>query len=259
MTQKPEYSDKVIALLELRWGEGFMSPGGAEEVAHILDGVDLRGRRVLDVGCGVGGVDVLLVREHGAGHVTGIDIEQPLIDRAAARADGAGLGDRIAFRRVEPGPLPFDTDSFDAAFSKDAIIQIPDKAAVFAEVFRVLRPGGVIALSDWFRGAAPLSEETEAWMRLAGLRFHLQTIEDAARAITDAGFTVLRTRDRNAWYREHTRAEVARTEGPQHRAQLIEILGEEDAERLIESACMRAIATAQGHLRPGHIHARKPD
>ena len=258
MSPDPEYSDKVIALLELRWGEGFLSPGGAEEVARMLDGVDLRGREVLDLGCGIGGADVLLVREHGAGHVLGIDIEQTVLDHAAARAARAGLGDRLSYRRVEPGPLPLADASFDTVFSKDAIIQIPDKASLYAEMFRVLRPGGTVALGDWYRGAAPLSEETETWMRLTGLTYHLQTIEDAARDLEAAGFTVVRTRDRNAWYRDHTREEMARAEGPD-RARLIELLGEDEAERKIEGARMRAIATAQGHLRPGHIHARKPD
>ena len=61
-----EYSDDLIARLGLLWGDGFLSPGGAAEVAIVLEGVDVAGRHVLDVGCGLGVIDVLLVREHGA-------------------------------------------------------------------------------------------------------------------------------------------------------------------------------------------------
>jgi len=47
-----EYDDTMIQTLAVIWGEGFLSPGGAEEVAELLRGVDLSGKRVLDVGCG---------------------------------------------------------------------------------------------------------------------------------------------------------------------------------------------------------------
>jgi ubiquinone/menaquinone biosynthesis C-methylase UbiE len=255
--QEHEYSDDVIALLELRWGDGFLSPGGAAEVARLLEGAEIAGCEVLDIGCGTGGADVLLVREHGAGHVTGIDLEAPVLERAAARAADSGVSDRLTFRRVEPGALPFPERGFDVIFSKDTIIQVSDKAALYAEVFRVLRPGGLFVLGDWFGGEAPISKETKAWMRLTGLSYHLQTIARAARDLQAAGFEVLRTRDRNAWYREDVRQELAEAKGPK-RAAMEALLGDAEAERWIESACMRAVAVEQGHLRPGHIHARRP-
>ena len=61
-----EYDDDLMALLEAIWGEGFMSPGGVDEVDRYLDGIDLHDRSVLDIGCGLGGIDVHLVRRHGA-------------------------------------------------------------------------------------------------------------------------------------------------------------------------------------------------
>ena len=64
------YTGNLISMLEVVWGEGWLSPGGPEEVARVLDGIDLKGKSVLDIGCGVGGVDFLLVEDHGAGFVT---------------------------------------------------------------------------------------------------------------------------------------------------------------------------------------------
>ena len=49
-----EYDDQVVARLQLLWGEGFLSPGGAGEVTEMLRGIDLSGKRVLDLGCGIG-------------------------------------------------------------------------------------------------------------------------------------------------------------------------------------------------------------
>ena len=141
--QHNEYPDDFVAGLEWVWGEGFLSPGGPEEIGAIVEGLDLSGKRVLDIGCGLGGADVVLVRELGAGHVVGIDIEEPLVDRARQLVADAGLGDRIEIQLVEPGPLPFDEGFFDVVFSKDSIIHIPDKPRFYIDVLRVLRPGGV--------------------------------------------------------------------------------------------------------------------
>lgn len=61
----------------------------------------------------------------------------------------AGLADRIGLIRVAPGALPLPEATFDVVFSKDSITHIPDKHALMAEVFRVLKPGGMFLASDW--------------------------------------------------------------------------------------------------------------
>ena len=149
--QEYEYDDIQVTMLEIIWGEGLLSPGGAEEVALLLEEEDISGKNVIDIGCGIGGIDVLLAREHGAASVTGVDIEQPVLDRAMARAEAEGLADRLSYKLVAPGPLPFNPGSCEVVFSKDAMIHIPDKEALFADVFRLLRPGGLFIASDWMR------------------------------------------------------------------------------------------------------------
>ena len=54
MPHENEYNDEMVAMLELVWGEGFMAPGGAGNVAKTVEGLDLENRRVLDIGCGLG-------------------------------------------------------------------------------------------------------------------------------------------------------------------------------------------------------------
>ncbi len=60
------YDDLTVDFLEALWGDGYLSPGGPEEVARILAGLDLAGRTVLDIGCGSGGITVSLARDYGA-------------------------------------------------------------------------------------------------------------------------------------------------------------------------------------------------
>ena len=66
-------------MLERVWGEGWLSPGGPAEVAQLLKGMDISGKSVLDIGCGAGGVDLALVGSHGAGFVTGLDVEETVL------------------------------------------------------------------------------------------------------------------------------------------------------------------------------------
>lgn len=72
MMSEDHYPPRMIAMLEAVWGEGFLSPGGPEEVARIIGSHDISGKAVLDIGCGAGGIDITLVRDHGAGHVCGM-------------------------------------------------------------------------------------------------------------------------------------------------------------------------------------------
>ena len=52
----PEYDDDAIRFLEALWGDGYLSPGGPDEVDRVLEGLSLRGKTVLDIGCGSGGI-----------------------------------------------------------------------------------------------------------------------------------------------------------------------------------------------------------
>lgn len=145
----PEYDDTAIRFLESLWGDGYLSPGGPEEVDRVVEGLSLRGKTILDIGCGSGGITLHLVERHGAAYATGFDVERPVIATARRRAASRGLAGRTSFIQAPPGRLPFADHAFDVVFSKDALLHVPDKDALFAEVFRVLKPGGVFAASNW--------------------------------------------------------------------------------------------------------------
>ncbi len=253
-----EYDDNLMALLEALWGEGFMSPGGTDEVDRYLVGIDLSGLSVLDIGCGLGGVDLHLVRQHGAGRVTGIDIEDWLIERCAALAQKYDLGERAVFRLVEPGPLPFADATFDAVTSKDSIIHIADKFALAADIFRVLEPGGWFVASDWLAGYdGEPSAEMQAYLDAEGLDFGLASADTYRRALASAGFVDIGIVDRNAWYREQARAERAELGGRLFEG-LESRVGREFLEHEIEVWDKMISAVDQGQLRPTHLRGRKP-
>ncbi len=208
------YPPRLIAMLEALWGEGFLSPGGPEEVARVIGTHSLAGKTVLDIGCGAGGIDVALVATHGATHVTGIDVEDPVLARARDVVAQRGLGHRIGLIKVAPGPLPFPPATFDVVFSKDSIVHIPDKAALMAEVVRVLKPGGRFLASDWLIGTEAISAQMQAYIAAEGLDFGMATPARYRAAMAGAGLTDITITSRNAWYRDRAREELARLRGP---------------------------------------------
>jgi SAM-dependent methyltransferase len=106
------------------------------------------GERVLDLGSGAGTDSLIAAQMVGEqGHVTGIDMTQEML--AKARAAAAEMGaTNVEFVEGEAERLPFPDASFDVVISNGVIDLIPDKDAVFIELFRVLAPGGRIQVAD---------------------------------------------------------------------------------------------------------------
>ena len=253
-----EYDDGMQALLQIIWGDGFLSPGGEAEVARLLEGSDIRGCSVLDVGCGLGAIDELLVRDYGAGTVVGIDVDPALLAGMQSRLERTGLAGRIRALRVEPGPLPFADASFDVVFSKDSLVQIPDKGAIFSEVLRVLRPKGRFIASDWLRGGSgEYSAEMMEFFRLEGIAYSMATLAESAEALRHAGFKELEIRDRHDWYLELAQRELAAMEGALNPV-IVHRIGPERARHFIDDWRQLVVVLRRGELRPGHLKAVKP-
>ena len=106
------------------------------------------GERVLDLGSGAGTDSLVAAQMVGEqGRVTGIDMTPEMLAKARAAATAMGVGN-VEFLEGEAERLPFPDASFDAVVSNGVIDLIPDKDAVFAELFRVLTPGGRIQIAD---------------------------------------------------------------------------------------------------------------
>ena len=255
-THPEEYHDTLQDMLELVWGEGFLSPGGPEAVRAIVGNLNLSGKQVLDVGCGLGGIDVLLAREYEA-HVLGLEVERRLVERARRRIEELGLSNQVEIRLYAPGPLPIPDKSMDVVFGKDSWIHIEDKQGFFAEIFRVLKPGGWLAAGDWMRGAEPYSQDMEYFFELEGLTYHMDTLENYGRGLRQCGFLEVELMDISEAYRSQAHAEYQSMLGPLN-APMREMLGEQAQAHFIENWRAMTVVLDNGELRPGRLWARKP-
>jgi phosphoethanolamine N-methyltransferase len=257
--QTQEYDDALVAVLEAVWGEGYLSPGGPDEIRMILEGVPLAGKAVLDLGCGTGGITRFLADRYGPALIVGIDVDAGLVARATERAARAGVANGPTFQTVTPGPLPFADGSFDVVFSKDAMVHIANKEAMFEDVFRVLRPGGLVAASDWMSSTdGPFSAAMTDYLEAEGLGFGIASPARYRSAMAQAGFHDIHIVDRNEWYRPVVHSEHDAVAGPLY-DQLVTRVGKVFVDHEVEVWRTLTVVVDSGELRPTHLRAYKPE
>lgn len=146
------------------------------------------GASILDIGCGVGGASRFLAVSYDA-HVTGIDLNPSFIEAAAALSIRSELSDRTTFRVANALDLPFEASSFDYAWTQHVAMNIRDRARLYSEVFRVLKPGGQFAIHDVVQmGDRPLILPVP-WARVAESSFLLSSAA-MRETLTKTGFEI---------------------------------------------------------------------
>ena len=256
MEHETEYHEPMMTMLELIWGEGFMAPGGTGNVDKMVEGLDLQGKRVLDIGCGLGGPDCYLAERLGA-ETTGIDLEPQLIEGARELVQKKGLQSQCEFLLVEPGPLPFPDRHFDLVISSGAFTQVPDKRSLFAECYRILNPGGMVSNYDWTTPEEAVSADMAYFFELEGLTYALEKPETYRKLYREVDFTDISVVDGSDWYRQRSREEYELIKGELH-SRMKELLGQKDADHFVESWRAMVLVCEKGELTQTYFRAHKP-
>jgi SAM-dependent methyltransferase len=198
-------TDRIKSALAASWPEGHpltvaqLAPldqfhsRGILATAELASAAEVRpSTRVLDLGSGIGGPARYLAATFGC-RVTGVDLSPDFVEAATYLTARCGFSDRVAFQTGDALDLPFEDAAFDAVFLQHVAMNIRDRAALYAEVHRILAHEGRFVTYD------VVLREGDAlypvpWARDASTSF-LLTENDTRAALEHAGFSVTFWRD----------------------------------------------------------------
>lgn len=155
-------------------------------------------------------------------YVYGIDLSVNMILTALETAAAGGNGDKVSFEVSDATKRDLPEASFDAIFSRDALVHVADKPALFARLLAMLKPGGRLLITDYCRGDGPTSPVFEAYVAERG--YDLHTVGAYADLLRAAGFESVVAEDRTAQLSACVATELAAVEG--NREAFVADLGE---------------------------------
>jgi ubiquinone/menaquinone biosynthesis C-methylase UbiE len=157
-------------------------------------------KHVLDVGSGLGGPSRCLAQEFGC-RVAGIDLTDEYCRVATMLAERTGLSQLVSYRQGDVLNLPLPDAVFDVVWSQHVAMNIPDKAKLYREMYRVLKPGGALAIYDILAGAAGPVLFPVPWARVPETSF-LVTPDELRQLLEASGFKIRIWEDRTTAARE---------------------------------------------------------
>jgi len=174
--------------------------GGRESTDALATFMELRpGMHLLDIGCGIGG-PARYFAERGC-QVTGVDLTEEFLGVANGLTRLLKLDDRVTFRQASALALPFESATFDGAYEIHVGMNLANKAGVFREVARVLKPGARFAIFDLMRSGEGSLDFPVPWARTPETSF-VESLDVYRKALESAGLRVVHERGRRQFAME---------------------------------------------------------
>ena len=228
---------------------------GLEATRELADQLSVAATdHLLDIGSGIGGPARYMANRFGA-RVTGIDLTAAFCEVARHLTQSVGPADRVVFEQGNALAMPFADASFDGAYSMNVSMNIADKAGLYAEIFRVLRPGGWLVLSEIAQGPSGAPDYPTPWAPTAASSF-LASPTATRVGLEAAGFTIATMRETTEQalaFGQRSRAIVEAGGKPPHRA-----VGLIHGDLAAEMAGNTSRGMAQARLVPIEIFCRRP-
>jgi ubiquinone/menaquinone biosynthesis C-methylase UbiE len=165
---------------------------------------------ILDVGCGLGGASRYIASNHG-NRITGIDLAQEYIDTGNVLCSWVGLDNKVTLQQGSALDMPFKDESFEGGLMLHVGMNIEDKTQLFAEIYRVLKPGAVFGVYDVMQINEGELSYPVPWAT-ENSTSKLASPDQYKEAITAAGFTVSAEENRRDFALEFFKKMKAKTE-----------------------------------------------
>lgn len=191
---KEVYSGPEADLWELIMGEQIHA-GGMSSSLQLAHSAGIRqGMHGVDLCCCLGAGMRLLVETFDV-RMCGVDATPRMLEKARTRAQEKGLADRLEFREGDVTRIPARDGEFDFVWGEDAWCYVTDKDQLIAQAARVLKPGGLVAFTDWIEGPAGLTEQ-EALRINTFMKFpYMESLEGYRGLLEKHGFSVRECRE----------------------------------------------------------------
>ena len=175
--------------------------GGRQASEDFINQLELSGDdHTLDVGCGIGGTARFVASRFGC-RVTGIDLTPEFVSTGQSLCDWVGLSGKVKLRQGDATGMPFDNESFDAAFMLHVGMNIANKAGLFKEVHRLIKPGSKFGIYDVMKISDEALTYPVPWSSEPGTS-SLGTQEQYMKELEQAGFSINKIRDRREFAAE---------------------------------------------------------
>lgn len=250
-----QYSSQSISRYEKIFGKGYLAPGGQDTTTEFVEKLNLKqSDRVLDVGCGIGGGNFYMAREFGAS-VVGIDLSTNVILKAfenSMKPENEKLD--VEFEVCDATTKQYDDASFDVVYSRDTILHIEDKLALFQHFFKWLKPGGKLMISDYCCGSHTFSDRFQTYVDNRG--YYLLSPADYGIVLENAGFVDVVVEDRTEQFIEILNSEVSRT--MENKNEFVMETSMEDFDSIIDGWKAKIDRCEDGDQKWGFFMATKP-
>jgi len=251
---KQQYSMNGILRYERVFGKDYVSSGGLETTTDFCKLIDMKpGQTVLDIGCGVGGSAFHLNQVYGC-DVRGIDLSNNMIEIAQQKHADYGY-QNVVFEVADATLLDYPENSFDLVYSRDTILHISDKRALFANFYKWLKPGGKVFITDYCAGPRDTwNDEFTAYVASRG--YHLHTPKEYNDILASVGFDMDPNPDATDLWLDVLDAEKSKITGSE-KENILKDFTQQDLQALLDGWSVKIERVNAGYRKWGKFFGRK--
>jgi ubiquinone/menaquinone biosynthesis C-methylase UbiE len=176
--------------------------GGPKETEILAEKASIgENTHILDVCSALGGPARHLARKYSC-KVTGLDGTAKMIEEAKKRTEKEGLSEKIEYKLGDAQEMPFTDGTFDVVWGQDAWCYVEDKNRLVKEAYRVLKPGGTLAFTDWIQ-VGNMSEREWVSLNTFMVFPYMETLEGYEQLLIDSNFNVIEKTDLSEDFAKH--------------------------------------------------------